>query len=152
MTTPPPPELGNNPYTNPYAAASNPGDEKQWALISHLLSIFFGFIPALVCYLLFRERGPFVRKHTATELNLQITVAIVVAIGLVLLVVGIVASVATAASDPDFSPHLTVLGVLLGYLLIIAVRIVGTIFSIIGAVKANRGEFYQYPIAIRFVK
>jgi uncharacterized Tic20 family protein len=42
--------------------------------------------------------------------------------------------------------------VFLGYLVIIAVRIVGTIFSIIGAVKANRGEFYQYPIAIRFVK
>ncbi len=35
-------------------------------------------------------------------------------------------------------------------MILFAAWLVGIVFSIIAAVKANRGEWYQYPATIRF--
>ncbi|HWR84757.1 MAG TPA: DUF4870 domain-containing protein [Rhodoglobus sp.] len=120
-STPPP----ANPYNAPQPLS--PADEKLWATLVHVGGILFGFLPAVIGYLLLKDRGPFVRAHTATALNFQITLAIAY-------VVGIVTSL-----------------IVIGFLIIIAVSIVSLIFSIIAAVAANRGELYTYPIAIKFV-
>lgn len=40
----------------------------------------------------------------------------------------------------------------IGVLTLIAVMIVSTIFSIMGAVKANEGIVYNYPLTIKFIK
>jgi len=45
----------------------------------------------------------------------------------------------------------TLLLVLVGLVLIPAVVIVDTVFIVIAAVKANRGELYRYPPSIRFI-
>lgn len=42
--------------------------------------------------------------------------------------------------------------VLIGFLTIIAVGLMGIIFPIIGAVKANNGELWEYPLTIKFIK
>lgn len=42
--------------------------------------------------------------------------------------------------------------VLVGFLTIIAVGLMGIIFPIIGAVKANNGELWDYPLTIKFIK
>ncbi len=42
--------------------------------------------------------------------------------------------------------------VLIGFLTILAVGIMGIVFPIIGAVKANNGEFWEYPLTIKFLK
>jgi uncharacterized Tic20 family protein len=42
--------------------------------------------------------------------------------------------------------------VLVGFLTIIAVGLMGIIFPIIGAVKANNGELWEYPLTIKFIK
>jgi uncharacterized protein len=42
--------------------------------------------------------------------------------------------------------------VLVGFLTIIAVALMGFIFPIIGAVKANNGELWEYPLTIKFLK
>ncbi|MEO7538723.1 MAG: DUF4870 domain-containing protein [Pyrinomonadaceae bacterium] len=42
--------------------------------------------------------------------------------------------------------------VLVGFLTIIAVALMGIVFPIIGAIKANNGEFWEYPVTIRFIK
>ena len=40
---------------------------------------------------------------------------------------------------------------LVGFLILAATWVLNIVFSIIAAVSASRGEFYTYPIAIKFV-
>ncbi|WP_231601738.1 DUF4870 domain-containing protein [Salinibacterium sp. NG253] len=118
------------PPTSPYAPIQpmSPSDEKLWSTLIHIGGIFFSFIPALIGYLVLKDRGPFVRAHTRTALNFQITMAIAYAIGVVLTTIFI------------------------GLFLMIGVGIVIIIFSIIAAVAANKGEAYKYPLTIEFIK
>ena len=123
--TPPPPPPGN-PYEQPSQQLS-PADEKLWATLIHIGGIFFSFIPALIGYLVLKDKGPFVRAHTATALNFQITMAIAYVVGIILTFI------------------------IIGIFVVIAVGIVTIIFSIIAAVKANQGQLYTYPLTIKFV-
>ena len=42
--------------------------------------------------------------------------------------------------------------VLIGFLTIFVVGALGIIFPIIGGIKANNGELWQYPLTIKFLK
>lgn len=105
-----------------------PEDEKLWATLIHLGGIFFGFLPALIGYLVLRDRGPFVRGHSATALNFQLTMLIASVVGGVLSLVFV------------------------GFLILIAVSILVIVFSILAAVAANRGQAYVYPLTFIFVR
>lgn len=105
----------------------SPADEKLWATLIHVGGLFFSFVPALIGYLVLRERGPFVRGHSATALNFQLTMLIASAIG------GVTALF------------------IIGIFVLIAVSILLLVFSIIAALAANRGEAYTYPLTITFV-
>lgn len=123
--TPPPP-----PPVNPYDQQSqqlSPADEKLWATLVHIGGIFFSFVPALIGYLVLKDKGPFVRAHTATALNFQITMAIASVVAGILWFI------------------------IIGIFLSIAIGIVVIVFSIIAAVKANQGQPYTYPLSIKFV-
>jgi uncharacterized Tic20 family protein len=122
------PPVGAN-YGQP-AQPLNPNDEKLWATLIHIGGLFFGFWPALVGYLVLKDRGPFVNSHTKTALNFQISIAI-------------------------YSLALGVFSVItfgLGTFLYIPFAIVLVIFSIMAAVAANKGELYTYPLTIAFIK
>lgn len=131
MTTPPnqPPQPPQPPYGGASQPAQplNPADEKLWATLVHIGGIFFSFVPALIGYLVLKDRGPFVRAHTVSALNFQITMAIAYAVGTILSVVGI------------------------GLLILLAVWVVNIVFSIIAAINANRGDWYTYPLSIKFL-
>ena len=135
---PPPPPPPPGPPAGPPPAAPPPGayqpspqmspaDEKLWATLVHIGGIFFGFIPSLIGYLVLKDRGPFVRAHTATALNFQITMTIAAVVSSILWLV------------------------IVGIFLTIAIAIVVIVFSIIAAVKANQGQPYTYPLSIKFV-
>lgn len=121
------------PQPPPYGAAQpgpqpmNPSDEKLWATLVHVGGIFFNFLPALIGYLVLKDRGPFVRSHTASALNFQLTMLIAEVVGYILMFV------------------------LIGFVIVPAVYVLRLIFSIIAAVRANRGEWYTYPLAIKFI-
>ena len=72
------------PRTRSATPQLNPSDEKLWATLIHIGGIFFSFVPALIGYLVLKDRGPFIREHTATALNFQITMAIAYVISYVL--------------------------------------------------------------------
>jgi len=126
---PPPPPQGPPPPQTPYeqSGALSPSDEKLWATLVQIGGIFFSFIPALIGYLILKDRGPFVRAYTATALNFQITMAIAYVISYIL--------------------WLAVIGIFLT----IAIAVIVIVFSIIAAVKANQGQPYTYPLSIKFV-
>jgi len=131
VTTPPqPPQQPpvQPPYGGPVPPQPlNPADEKLWSTLVHIGGIFFGFLPALIGYLVMKDRGPFVRSHSATALNFQLTL-------LIAEVVGWLTS-----------------WLLIGFFIVFAVYIVRIVFSIIAAVKANQGQWYKYPLAITFL-
>ena len=142
----------SNPYANPVNEAPplSPAEEKQWSVLTHVLSIFFGVISAAVFFFLFRNRGPFVRHHTLTEWNFQLTLTAVTAVFFLTCMVGFFSSFASSyAGDTGATPGLAVFFV--GYFAIILIRIIAAIMGIRAAVVANRGEMYTYP-AIRFAK
>lgn len=123
MTQPPP--------ENPYVAAPqpmSPTDEKLWATLTHVGGILFSWIAPLIAYLVLKDRGPFIRQHTAAALNFQLTMLIGYLIGGVLSLI------------------------LIGYLVLLAVWVLTIVFGIMAALAANRGEYYKYPISITFVQ
>jgi uncharacterized Tic20 family protein len=125
MATPPPPQP---PYGGGAQQPLTPSDEKLWATLIQVGGLLFGFIPALIGYLVLKDRGPYVRAYSVTALNFQLTLLIAYVVGWVLAFV------------------------LVGFLIIAAVWVVNIVFSIIAAVKANSGEWYTYPLSIPFVK
>jgi uncharacterized Tic20 family protein len=119
----------STPPTNPYltVAPLSESDEKLWATLIHVGGILFGFLPALIGYIVLKDRGPFIRAHTATALNFQLTL-------LIAFFAGAVTSI-----------------IIIGIFVLMAAAILAVIFSIMAAVAANNGQYYTYPLTIRFV-
>lgn len=125
MTTPPyPPPAYGDASVPP---SMNPADEKLWSTLIHLGGLFFAFLAPLIGYLVLKDRGPFVRAHTATALNFQLTLLIAYVVGSILSIV------------------------VIGLFILMAAYVLNIVFCIIAAVKANRGEWYKYPLTITFV-
>ena len=148
MSTP-----SENPYANPasHAGPLSPSEEKQWAILDHVLSIFFGFVASLIFFVIYKDRGPFIRAHVVTEWNLQITVLILSVIGFVIAFGSFFLSFMTISTGST-GPGLGHGFFFLGYFLIMGIRLAAAIFGIIAAVAANNGQFYKYSLAIPFVK
>lgn len=137
---------------NPYQQAPtplSPYEETQTSLLTHVLGIFFGFVSALVFFVLYRHRGPFVRNHVVTEWNFQLTSLIIqfVCVG-----VAVAGSFSTFFSPHGVTGAGAVVPFFIGYGVTWVVMILRVIFGIIAAVAANRGKFYRYPLAFRFVR
>ena len=121
-------------------APMKPTDERTAGMAAHggtlaatiLSSGTLGFVCALVLYLVFRDRGPFVRHHAANALNVQITAGIAILLGIVLTI--------------------TIIGAIIGIPLMIAAVVWAIIVHIIGAVKANNGEWWSPALTTQFVK
>jgi uncharacterized Tic20 family protein len=127
----------NDPY--PTAAPPRPlneHDERLWATLTHLSALvgivvgvgFIGWLGPLIIFLVLKDRSAFVAAHARTTLNFQITMFIAAVVAALLWIV------------------------LVGFLLTAAVYVVVIVFSIIAAVAANRGERYEYPLTIRFIR
>ena len=127
MTSMPPPP-------SPYGANAgqpgplNPNDEKTWALGTHLLCLVASFIAPLVVWRVFKGRGPFLEHHAKEALNFQITVLIAAVVSSLLILL------------------------LVGFVLLPLVGLWALIMPIIAAVKASNGDWYRYPLTIRFIK
>ena len=119
---------------NPPAAYSvpppqlSPQDEKLWATLTHVGGILFSWLAPLIGYLVLRDRGPFIRQHTAAALNFHLTMLIAYVAGVVLSLI------------------------VIGYLIILAAWALSIVFGIMAAIDANNGQFYRYPISITFVQ
>lgn len=115
--------------TNPNPYASNepmsPRSEKNWAIATHLLAIPFEFFAPVLGYLLFNGKGPFISHHVRESLNFGITMLIAV-VALALTIIGIV--------------------------LLWVPPIIWLVFRIIAAYKTSQGEYFKYPLTLRFIK
>lgn len=117
-----------SPMATGYSAPPSSGtDPRTMAMLCHLLAIFTGFLGPLVIYLTSGEKDPFVRHHAAESLNFQISLTIAWIVTFVLMFL------------------------LVGFLIAPVLWIGSLVFEIIGATRANKGEWWKYPINIRMV-
>lgn len=103
-------------------------DERTMAMLSHLLSIFVGFWAPLIIWLVKKEEMPFVDDQAKEALNFQITMMLAFIVAGILIVV------------------------VIGILLVLGLFVANLVFCIIAAMKANDGERYRYPFALRLIK
>ncbi|MCG8276651.1 DUF4870 domain-containing protein [Stenotrophomonas sp. NLF4-10] len=107
-----------------------PQDQRTMALLAHILGIFTGFIGSLIIWLVNKdnpEKG-FVTDQAKEALNFQIT----------LIIASFVSGILTL--------------VLIGFLMLVAIGIANLVLCILAAMKANNGEAYRYPFALRLIK
>ncbi len=109
-------------------------DERVWATFSHLGILAASFIPLgnialpLVIWLINREKSEYIVEHAKEALNFQITMTIIMILtGLMCLI-------------------------LIGIVLLPIAVLLNLILCVVAAVKANRGEDYEYPFNFRIVK
>ncbi|CAN5183503.1 DUF4870 domain-containing protein [Frigoribacterium sp. UYMn621] len=109
------------------AAPLTEAEDRQWASFAHLGGII-GFLPSLIIWLVFKDRGRFTNSEGKEALNFQITMVAAYIVGSILSVI------------------------VIGFLITLAAAIVSIIFSIMGFLKAKDGIAYRYPFAIRLIK
>ncbi|WP_026554943.1 DUF4870 domain-containing protein [Arthrobacter sp. 35W] len=110
-------------------------EDKQWAFIAHCGGIL-GFIPSLIVYLVFRDRGPFTAQESKEALNFTVPPTIVAALANLLALV--------------FSTFAPAVGSVFAFLAV-AIWVFLTVFSVIAAVQVNRGQPYRYPVNLRLI-
>lgn len=134
---PPPPPAYQQPYGgHPVVTPLAPETEKQVGALAHgvaAAATFFsggtlGFVAALVIYLVYKDKGPFVRAHAANALNVQIAVGIGLIISAILMII------------------------LVGFITYPIIWVAGIVLHVIGAVKAMNGEWWKPPMVPDFVK
>jgi uncharacterized protein len=136
---PPPPPAGGPPPGGPPPGGPPgqrplpPDQERLWAMLAHLLSfvaayLFLGFVAPLVVMLVFGPRSAYVRAHAVESLNFNLSWLLYAIVAVVLIVIGI------------------------GILILLALGIAYVVLIIIASIRANNGEFYRYPLTIRFVR
>ncbi|HEX8288502.1 MAG TPA: DUF4870 domain-containing protein [Pyrinomonadaceae bacterium] len=108
--------------------------EKQTGMFLHLSQLlnfvipFAGVIAPIVIWQMKKDEIPALDAHGKMIVNWMISALIYSAVSLVLAIV------------------------LVGFLGFIALTVVGVAFPIIGAIKANNGELWEYPLTIKFLK
>ena len=142
--TPPPPP----PPQQPYAAATqppySPGTDQQLAAFSHLGNII-GPIPALIIWLIGKDRGPKTNTEGKEALNWAITFVIIYIAAVILF--NIIGGIVVAAAGYN---GLFIYGVFT--FLYFLIWIGNLILSIMGFVRVNGGGSYRYPFNFRFIK
>ncbi|HUP98891.1 MAG TPA: DUF4870 domain-containing protein [Aeromicrobium sp.] len=127
--------MTENPYARTDPSDLTPEQERTWAMTAHaiagaamiLSAGTLGFVAALVIYLIYKDRGPFVRQHAADAMNIQLNALLWAVLGFVLVLL------------------------LVGFAILFVIPIVATVLHAVGAIKAYNGEEHWSPLTIRFV-
>jgi uncharacterized Tic20 family protein len=130
-----PPAYQQPDYSAPQQAIT-PAQERTLGAIAHgaplvamvLSAGLLGFVGSLVIYYMYRDRGPFVRQHAANSLNVQIITGIVLLISFPLMLV------------------------LIGFVTYPLALVFAFVMHLLGAIKANNGEWWNPPLTPRFVR
>lgn len=136
---PPPgyqPTAGGYPPPTLQQPSVTPEEERNLGMIAHLAPAILlplsagtaGFVVSLVIFLVYKDRGPFVRAHAANSLNVQIITGIVLLLSVPLMFV------------------------LIGFITYPAALVFAVVVHVIGAMKANQGQWWNPPLTPTFVR
>ncbi|BCB04375.1 DUF4870 domain-containing protein [Bacillus sp. KH172YL63] len=103
-------------------------DERMMAALIYILSFFTVFIGPLVIWLIKKDESDFIDFHGKEYFNFLISYG----------VYGFVSSI--------------LMVVLVGFILAPVVGALALVFTILGAIKAYEGEYYNIPTIFRLIK
>ncbi len=109
-------------------------EEKSLATFSHLGFLASGIFPMgniilpLVIWLIKKEESDYINEHGKQALNFQLSITIM-AIG---------------------AAFLTLIGI--GVVMLLVLAVVDVVYSIKAAIRANRGEYFEYPLNFKIIK
>ena len=122
-------QMQYNPYTSLQTQES-----KQMGMFVHLAGLIntfafpFGILATVILWQINKDKMLGLDAHGKMAVNWAISAIIYVIISVILSIV------------------------LIGIPMLIALGIVGIVFPIIGGIKANNGELWEYPLTIKFIK
>lgn len=105
-----------------------PSEDRQWATLAHFLGIL-GFVPSLIIFLIYRDRGPFTEQESKEAFNFTFPPSIIAGVCLLLSLL------------PGIGGLFAVLNALIWVTL--------AAFSVAAGIHVNRGTPYQYPLNLR---
>lgn len=109
-------------------------ESKTWAMLLHLSTLLaypvpvLGLVAPIVIWQIKKEQMPEIDAHGKMVLNFIISMVIYSVVAFLLTFV------------------------LVGFILLPALAAIGLIFPIIGGIKANNGELWQYPLILHLIK
>lgn len=109
-------------------------DARNWAMICHLAALsgylvpFGNIIGPLIVWAVKKDDDPFINDQGKEVLNFQLTMTMVFIFCCILIFI------------------------LIGAFLVVALAIAVLIMTVVGAINANEGRYYRYPMTIRFFK
>jgi uncharacterized Tic20 family protein len=129
----PPPGRGHAQYQGISATALplTAGEDRQWAFLAHIGGVL-GFIPSLLIYLIFRDRGPFTAQESKEALNFTVPPTI---LAIVFNLLGLI-------------PRIGSLFAVLAVLVWVAI----TVSAVLAGIHVNRGQPYRYRFNLRLIK
>jgi uncharacterized Tic20 family protein len=122
--------MGYRPPGGPYSPiVGRPlvGDEGTWGMLSHLSIFALSIIGPIILMSTKGNQSPYIRYHAVEALNFHLTLLILAVI-----------CIATFF-------------LILPLVLLFVAQIAAMVFGVMGAMAANRGEAYRYPISLRMV-
>ncbi len=143
--------MAGQEYFGPLRDEDAPEGERNYALLNHLAGLlalagggipFIGLIATAVLWRVRHKESPFLDDHGREATNFQISL-------LVYVVGGIVAGVVFSIVTIGIGAPLVAVGAVVGMIFIVVLSLVGCIR---GAMAAYRGEFYRYPMCLRWLK
>jgi uncharacterized Tic20 family protein len=129
----------------PAPGGETTAEQRQWAMFAHLSALVGGLLTSvvggwgtfagpLIIWLIKKDEMPFVNDQAKEALNFNITVAII-------------ALVMTLLTFVTLG-----IGIIITGPILVIVGIAWLVLTIIAAMKANEGQPYRYPFAIRLIK
>jgi uncharacterized protein len=109
------------------ATAAVTQESKNIAILTWIGTIFLGFIPGLILYLV-KKDDPYVLDQAKEALNWSITAILGYVAGMILMIIFI------------------------GVLVIVAVGICHLVFCIMGAIAVSNAKEFRVPFALRLIK
>ncbi len=112
-----------------------PKEVRNWGMACHIIALvgLFGngigfLVGPLIVWLVKREDHPFIDEQGKEAVNFQITMMLAVIVSIIL----------------SF--------VLIGIFFLLVLIVLEIVLPIVAAIRANNGEYYRYPFAIRLIK
>jgi uncharacterized protein len=132
---PPPPPPGSAPPPPGYVPPGypvgeqplSPSDERMWAMLAHLSIFVLSLIGPILILVILGKRSAFVADQSKEALNFHITVLIASFISVLLCFV------------------------IVGFVLLPVVIVGSMVLGVMGAVQANQGVLYRYPLTLRLI-
>ncbi|OMH37182.1 hypothetical protein BGP79_13770 [Tersicoccus sp. Bi-70] len=117
-----------------------PPQDRTMAVVTHVIPLvamfisvgWLGFVGPLVIWFVYREGSPFVRRTAAGAFNFTVTIWL--------------------ANLVAWICFFTIILIPVAIILWIAAFLVAIIFHVSGAIRANRGELYVYPLQIPILR